>query len=164
MTKKPNTPEVSDVEETTERVRPQRRKTYTPVRETQLDQGLVDHFAKDGYAVKLIRWAIQGDEDDRYLARRQQEGYEFVSKDEVPAHFLKSMRIKDTRSAHGMLTMGDLCLMKVDQDLRQSRREHFRNQTENEIAAVDYHVMHKKGFHTAGSRSKVSLREPSFQE
>lgn len=163
MTKKTLNDDV-EANETTTRVRPQRRKAYQPIRETQLDSALIELFARKGYDLKLVRWSIQGEEDYRYLNRRAQEGYEFVTKDEIPDHLLSGLRLEDTRTVNGMLTIGDLCLMKIDSELRQSRREYYRDVTEREIAAVDVHILSKKGFQTNGSRTKVSLREPSFQE
>ncbi len=167
MTKKTNTPVTEATEdEGTGRTRAKRRKTYQPVRDTQLPVGLLQHFAKDGYDLKQVRWTLLGEEDYRYLNRRVNEGYEFVTKDEIPQEYLAAMRIENTRTApNGLVTMGDLCLMKIDSELRQSRRDHYRNVTENEIASVDIHVLGRKGgFNTSGSRSKVSLREPSFEE
>lgn len=166
MTKKDDTKIVEATEEVSQgRTRPQRRKTYQPVRDTQVDVGLVEHFAKQGYDLKLIRWAVHGEEDYRYLARRVKEGYEFVHKSEIPAEYKASLMDVDARTFNGMVTMGDVCLMKIDQDLRESRRQHYQNVTDTEIESVDLHVIgRKKGFLTQGTRTKVSMREPSFQD
>ena len=64
----------------------------------------------------------------------------------------------------GCVTVGDLCLMKIDSDLRNSRRKFFQDETENHINAVDIHVLEKKGFRNLGTRTKVLTREPTFGE
>lgn len=146
--------------------RPQRKKVYERVREAQIPKYLQEQFAKDGYEIRLIRWAIRGEPDYRYLNRREQEGYEFVSKDELPEEYLRTMRIRDTSVSKGLVTNGgDLCLMKVDSDLRRSRKEYFEDLAQSELKAVDINVLEKKhGLKNTGTRSKVVLREPTFNE
>jgi hypothetical protein len=141
------------------RARTPRKRVYEKPRETALAQGLIDHFKKDNYDLKLVRWLINGDEDYRYLHRRENEGYEYVREAEIPKEYLSGMRVNSNR-----VIMGDLCLMKIDSDLRNSRRQAYQNDTDQEVMSVDVHVLEKKGFRNTGSRSKVILREPTFQE
>lgn len=150
--------------ETTTRERPQRKKTYERVRESQIPQDVQAKFNKEGYDLKFVRWSIAGEEDYRYLARREREGYEFVTKDELPANYLAALRVQDTKNRRGLVTLGDLVLMKVDQDLRNDRRRYFQGETDNEVASVDIHVLEKKGYSTRGSKSKVIMKEPTFQQ
>ena len=142
--------------------RQKRKKVYERVRETLIPQEIQELFKAQGYELKFIRWAIAGEEDYKYLARREREGYEFVTKSELPVEYLRSLRVTDTRSRTGLVTMGDLCLMKVDTDLRNSRRKYFQEETDAEVASVDIHILEKKGFRNLGSRSKVIMKEPSF--
>lgn len=145
--------------------RPMRRKTYERVSETHIPQNVVDSFAKDDYELRWIRWSINGEEDYRYLARRENEGYEFVQMSELPSSFLAGLRIQDTRTRKGLVTSGDVCLMKVDKDLRNSRRQYFNQETDAEVAAADiYTISKRKGFIDLGSSSKISTgKEPRFQ-
>lgn len=146
--------------------RPQRRKVYQRVREAQIPKYVEKHFAKDGYEIRLVRWAVRGEPDYRYLNRREQEGYEFVSQDELPEEYLKTMRIRDTSVSKGLITNGgDLCLMKIDSDLRQSRRDYYAGLARAELDAVDVNVYGpRKGLKNTGSKSKVVMREPTFNE
>lgn len=153
-------------QETTTRVRASRKKTYERVRESALDKELINYFNKEGWDLKLIRWAINGDEDYRYLNRREREGYEFVTSDEIPDKFKAGMNIIDTKNRKGLITMGDLVLMKVDSDLRNSRRKVYQQITDNEVASVDVNVLEKKhGLKNTGSRTKVYVgKEPGFAD
>lgn len=150
--------------ETAPRGRPPRRKVYERTRETKIPDEVIEMFAKRGYDLRLVRWTVNGVEDQRSLTRRENEGYEFVDAKELPAQYLKQLRLADTRSRNGLVTMGDLCLMKVDSDLRQSRRDYFSSEADAEVAAVDVHVLEKKGFRNLGTRSKVVMREPTFSD
>ena len=149
---------------TLDRKAPKRKKVYQRVNETSIPQELQDHFKKLGYELKAIRWSIEGKEDYRYLSRREKEGYEFVTIAELPDWYVKSVRLLDTQSRNGLVTMGDLCLMKIDTDLRQSRRDYYEKVADNEIASVDVHVLEKKGLRNLGSKSRVIMREPTFAE
>lgn len=147
-----------------ERGRKPRKKVYERVKESAIPQELRDHFKLDNYDLRLCRWAINGEEDYRYLSRREKEGYEFVTMLELPEWYKMSVRAIDTKSRKGLITMGDLVLMKIDCDLRISRIADVNAATDEQIASVDVHVLEKKGFRNLGTKSKVMLREPSFQE
>jgi hypothetical protein len=151
-------------EESAPRGRPARRKVYERVRSTMIPEAIKQHFAKRGYDLRLVRWSVGGVEDQRSLTTRENEGYEFVDAKELPDNYLKQLRLADTRSRNGLVTMGDLCLMKIDSELRQSRRDYFADETKAEMDAVDVHVLEKKGFRNLGTRSKVIMREPTFSD
>jgi len=157
MTKKIETTEA------TEKRKP-RKKVYERIREGVIPQELIEHFKKDNYDLRLIRYLIQGEEDYRYLYNREREGYEFVSESEIPKGVLQGLNIASTKNHQGLVTMGDLCLMKIDSDLRNSRRKFFQDETDRHVASVDIHVLEKKGFKNLGTSSKVMMREPTFQE
>lgn len=143
--------------------RPQRRKVYQRPRDTDIPDDVRQTFLKDGYELKLVRWLINGEEDYRYLARRENEGYEFVKESELPVAYVRALRLKDTSVTKGLVTTGDLCLMKIDSDLRQSRREYFQREAKHELEAVDINILEKKGLRNVGSKTQVLNREPSFQ-
>ena len=144
------------------RKRVKRRKVYERVREAQIPDEVYEHFAKDDYYPRLVRWSIHGDIDYGYLNRRLQEGYEFITKDELPASYLQGLRIKDTSIVNGMVTNGaDLCLMKVDMDLRESRKDYYHDLAHKQVEAVDVHV-ERNGLRNR-SKTQVMMREPSFK-
>lgn len=141
-----------------------RRKTYERVRESAIPQEVVDHFAKDDYELRWVRWLLQGQEDLRNLSKREREGYEFVLVDELPHEFLKQLRVESTKAREGLVTSGDLCLMKIDRDLRNSRRDFFANEAEKQIRTVDVSALKRKGFYDMGSKTQVMSREPTFSD
>lgn len=143
--------------------RPRRRKVYERVSETHIPQEIVDMFESDDYALRWVRWSINGEEDYRYLARRENEGYEFVQIDELPSSFLAGLKLMDTRNRKGLVTSGDVCLMKVDKDLKKSREDFYNRETDAEVAAVNIHNLTRKGFKDLGSKSSVNTKEPRFQ-
>jgi len=142
-----------------------RRKVYQRFKESEIPQDVKDIFAKDGYDLRFIRWSIAGEMDNRKLALRQREGYEFVKANELPEDYKATLRIRDTQMTNGLVTNGgDLCLMKIDSDLRQSRIEYYQGVAQAQQDAVDVNVLEKKGLRNLGTRSKVMMKEPSFQD
>jgi hypothetical protein len=141
-----------------------RKKVYEREQSGVIPDELIAHFKKDNYDLKAVRWAILGDEDYKYLHKREREGYEFVEIKEIPRTMLKGLREVDTRGHAGLVTIGDLCLMKIDCDLRNSRRKYFQNVTDTEYESVGSSAIERKGLITAGSRSRVGYREPTFQD
>lgn len=159
--------EVQAEKSTRNRERPRRRKVYERVSETEIPDDVKESFLKDDYELRWVRWAIGGDEDYRYLARREKEGYEFVTQDELPKSFLAGLRLQDTRVRKGLVTSGDLCLMKVDSDLRKSRIDYYSKATDAEVKAADVYTLVKNGkgaFRDLGSKSSTDVaKEPRFQ-
>ncbi len=141
-----------------------RKKVYEPVTATDIPAHIVQRFKEDNYELRWIRFRLDGQEDYKSLYKREQEGYEYVTQDELPSDFLVGIRIVDGKSRQGLVTSGDVCLMKVDTDLRQSRRDYYKNKTNNEIQAADVWNITKKGFRDLGSKSSISYgKEPNFQ-
>lgn len=145
--------------------RPERKKTYERPRLTQVPEELQEHFRKTGYEVRPIRYIVAGVEEITYLANRESEGYEFVTVSELPDWYLKRVRQVDTKTRNGLIVLGDCCLMKIDVDLRNSRRDHFAGVTDQENEAVDIHSYGKKNFQTKGSKKQTVIgREPSHRD
>lgn len=144
--------------------RSERRKVYERVKDSQIPDYLVEEFKTKGYDLRFVRWAILGKEDFRYLGRREREGYEFVTQDELPEEYIRTVRMRDTSMAKGLVTMGDLCLMKIDTDLANSRRDYFNDEADTMAEAVDIHTLEKKGFRNLGTKTRTMMREPSFKE
>ena len=152
-------------EEMISKTRKPRKKVYERIREGVIPDYVNEHFEAQGYALKPVRWTLQGVEEYRYMAHRENEGYEFVTADELPKEYLSSVKLEDVRGRKGLVTMGDLCLMKIDLDLRQSRIEAFQDDAAKELNAVDINTLRRKhGFKNLGTKSKVMLKAPDFQD
>lgn len=148
-----------------QKVRPARKKVYEQVVATEIPYDIIKTFAEDDYELRWVRYSLGGEEDLKNLSKREREGYEFVTADELPESFLYAIKVYDGKNRQGLITSGDLCLMKIDVDLRKSRSDHFKNRTDRETSAADvWNMTRKKGFIDAGSKSSVSVgKEPTFQ-
>lgn len=156
--------DIADVEAPQTRTRRERRKTYVRPTESDIPQSVANYFAKDDYELRWVRWSVNGEPSYKYLNHRELEGYEFVTVQELPKEYVRTLRIRDTQVTKGLVTNGaDLCLMKIDKDLRQSRREFLETKAQEQLDAVNNYVK-EKGLRTTGSRSSVVYREPVFRD
>lgn len=144
------------------RLREKRRKTYERPRGSLIPKELEDYFAADDYALRWVRWSVLGEPDWRYLGTREDEGYELVLAKDVPEKYLRTLRIKNTPVAKGMITNGgDLCLMKIDADLQKSRQAFYNDRAQRDLMQVNAHIK-EKGLTNRGSKSRVMFKEPTF--
>lgn len=147
------------------RSRDRRKTTYERVAETKIPKEVEQAFAKEGWDLKWVRFKMRGEEDYRNLAIRFQEGYEFVQPEELPQSYRNTLQIRDACNRKNLVTSGDCCLMRIDQELREDRRQTYMNITDQNVDAVDMNVISKKkGFKNLGSKSQVMTREPTFRD
>jgi hypothetical protein len=151
------------------RNRPQRKTTYERIRETEIPVDLIEAFKKDNWGLRFVRFSVAGEPDLRHLARREREGYEFVTEKELQQYgfdwYLDGFRIEETRSRNGLLVSGDVVLMKADLGLLESRAQALAAENQARYEAADVFTMIKKhGFRDLGSKSKVTHSEPGFQD
>jgi len=109
---KKGTTDTTDTTASTEGRKP-RKKVYERINESKLPAELIEHFKKKNYDLKPVRWMLHGEEQYRYLHRREREGYEFVEVSEIPQELFQGLRVQNTKSHAGIVTMGDLVLMKI---------------------------------------------------
>lgn len=158
-----------EVQEEESRDRPKRKKTWERIRETEIPSDLVEAFHKDGWHLRFIRFSIAGEPDLRYLSRREREGYEYVTQDEVEKYgfnwYMDSFRLESTRTRSGLLVSGDTVLMKADLDLIESRKSVLQKENKVRYDAADvFTIIRKHGFRDLGSKSTTTHSEPGFQD
>ncbi len=160
---KENQPIVAD-ENNEIQLRRKRKKVYERTRELMIPEDVIEHFRKENWELRLVRWQLDGKEDLKNLSYREREGYEFVELKELPKWYQARIRVEDTRQRQGVITIEDCCLMKIDTDLRKSRMAYWEKEADKEAEAVSMHVLERKGFKDTGSRSRVVMREPTFSD
>lgn len=157
------TPKTDSV--TTEATAPRKRKkVYERQSDTDIPQDVIDLFLKDNYELRWVRWQVHGEDDFKSLARREREGYELVRAEELPSSYIYTLNKSDTKNRQGLVTSGDVCLMKIDVDLRNSRKKFYNDTTKAQVDAVNINVLQKKGFKNLGTKTRVVMKEPSFQD
>lgn len=109
-----------------------RRKPWAPP--STLDAPPAPH----GYVHRWVRTAIRGDDDQNNVYSRMREGWEPVRAEEYPD--AEYPVLQDGKHA-GVIGSGGLMLCRIPQETVDERTEYFRDQTRNQMKAVDENLM-----------------------
>ena len=116
----------------TTRAKTARRKPWAPP--SKLDAPK----PKDGFKHRWIRTHLRGDDDQMNVHQRLREGYEPVRSDEYPDQQFASV---EEGKHEGVIGNGGLMLAKIPEETVEERTEYFRDQTRNQMTAVDQDLM-----------------------
>ena len=93
---------------------------------------------QDGFKHRWIRTHLRGDDDQMNVHQRLREGYEPVRADEYPDQQFASV---EEGKHEGVIGNGGLMLAKIPEETVEERTEYFRDQTRNQMTAVDQDLM-----------------------
>ena len=102
---------------------------------------LVAPPAPEGFVHRWIRESVMGYDDKKNLSARLREGFELVRADEFPD--FEAPTIQDGRHA-GVIGVGGLVLARFPEETRAERTSHFRQQTADQMTAVDNDLMREQ--------------------
>lgn len=90
--------------------------------------------AEEGYSYRWIRKAMMGEADDRNMMAKQDEGWVPVRREDHP-------ELQHAGRSEGLVEIGGLVLCKTATELVEQRNSYYRNQTQQQTAAVDNNLM-----------------------
>lgn len=101
-----------------------------------IPQNVTDRFADQGMKLRWIRISLKGQDDYTNVGKRQAEGWQFVTLDEVPEMGMSSMIREDGRYS-GTVCRGDLALAKLPIQRANARQTHFEQRSAEMVDAVN---------------------------
>ena len=124
-------------------------------------------FNNDGMSLRWLRISVKGQDDITNIGKKQQQGWEFVTPDEVPELAITSFVRKEGRYT-GTVCRGDLALAKLPTGKVMARRKHYENKANDMMDAVNAQLMRSNDSRMPISNSSKSVttrgRQPSFQD
>jgi len=124
-------------------------------------------FNSDGMSLRWLRISVKGQDDISNIGKKQQQGWEFVTPDEVPELAITSFVRKEGRYT-GTVCRGDLALAKLPTGKVMARRKHYENKANDMMDAVNAQLMRSNDSRMPISNSSKSVttrgRQPSFQD
>ena len=124
-------------------------------------------FDSDGMSLRWLRISVKGQDDITNVGKRQQQGWVFVTPDEVPELAITSFVKEDGRYT-GTVCRGDVALAKLPTGKVTARRKHYENKSNNMMDAVNAQLMKGNNSRmpiTNSSKSVITKgRQPSFQD
>lgn len=114
-----------------------RRKPWAPPSKLEAPE------APAGYKHRWIRTAVRGEDDKMNVSSKLREGWEPVRADEYPELKDRYPTIEDGEHA-GVIGVGGLMLARIPEETVEERTEYFREQTRNQMDAVDQSLMREQ--------------------
>ena len=110
--------------------------------------------APEGYVHRWIRAEARGFDDTKNISARLREGYELVRRDEYPDFEAPTI---DSGKYEGVFGVGGLLLARIPVETVAERNDYYRNQSQDQINAVDMDMMREN------SHSTMTISKPDRQ-
>jgi len=124
-------------------------------------------FANEGMTLRWIRINLRGQDDYKNVGKKVQEGWQFVTVDEVPEMQHTSF-VREGGRYEGTVCRGDLALAKMPLAKSQSRQRYYENKSAEMVEAVNSQLMNSNDSRMPirnTSKSRVTKgRTPNFQD
>ena len=108
-----------------------------------------------------------GQDDYQEVGKKQSQGWEFVTPDEVPEMGATSVVREEGRYA-GVVCRGDIALGKIPTVKLEAKRRHYRNKANEMLEAVNSQLMSQSNSRMPISNNSKSRtfkgRSPTFQD
>ncbi len=155
----------SQTRETNERA--QTEYVFEEPNQTQIPKEVEDKFKNSGMTLGWLRIDLKGNEDYQNIGKKQQQGWEFVTPQEVPEMGATSVVRKEGRYS-GVVCRGDLALGKIPTFKLEAKKNHYLNKSREMMDAVNQQLMGQSNSQmpiSNTSRSSVTKgRAPKFQD
>ena len=126
-----------------------------------------ERFLNQGLTLRWIRVITRNQDDYKNVGKKVQEGWQFVTVDEVPELQHNSF-VRDEGRYKGAVCRGDLALAKMPLQKAQNRQAYFENQSREMVDAVNQQLMGQNNSRMPiknSSKSNVTKgRTPNFQD
>ena len=123
--------------EATSRAKTQRRKPWAPPSKLEAPE------APAGFQHRWVRTALRGEDDKTNVHAKMREGWEPVRADEYPDLAENYPIIEEGKNA-GVIGVGGLMLCRIPEETVEERTEYYRDQTRNQMKAVDENLMREQ--------------------
>jgi len=134
---------------------------------TNIPNAVEEKFKNSGMTLGWLRIDLKGNEDYQNIGKKQQQGWEFVTPEEVPEMGATSIVRKEGRYA-GVVCRGDLALGKIPTFKLEAKKAHYLKKSGQMMDAVNQQLMNQSTSQmpiSNTSKSSVTKgRRPSFQD
>jgi len=124
-------------------------------------------FDNEEMSLRWIRISVKGEDDIMNVGKKQQEGWIFVTPDEVPEMAITSF-VRDEGRYLGAVCRGDLALAKKPTVKVKARQKFYENKANEQMDAVNAQLMKNSDSRMPISNKSKSVttrgRQPSFQD
>jgi len=124
-------------------------------------------FDNEEMSLRWIRISVKGEDDIMNVGKKQQEGWIFVTPDEVPEMAITSF-VREEGRYLGAVCRGDLALAKKPTVKVKARQKFYEDKANEQMDAVNAQLMKNSDSRMPISNTSKSVttrgRQPSFQD
>ena len=124
-------------------------------------------FDNEEMSLRWIRISVRGEDDITNVGKNQQQGWVFVTPDEVPEMAVTSF-VRDEGRYLGAVCRGDLALAKKPTAKVKARQKFYENKANEQMDAVNAQLMKSSDSRMPITNTSKSVttrgRQPSFQD
>mgnify|MGYP006400240309 FL=1 len=124
-------------------------------------------FDNEGMSLRWLRILLKGQDDITNVGKKQQEGWVFVTPDEVPEMAVTSF-VREEGRYLGAVCRGDLALAKMPTGKVKARKRFYEKKANDMMDAVNAQLMKSSDSRMPITNSSKSVttrgRQPSFQD
>ena len=124
-------------------------------------------FDNEGMSLRWLRIMLKGQDDIMNVGKKQQEGWVFVTPDEVPEMAVTSF-VREEGRYLGTVCRGDLALAKMPTGKVKARKRFYEKKANDMMDAVNAQLMKSSDSRMPITNSSKSVttrgRQPSFQD
>ena len=124
-------------------------------------------FDNEEMSLRWIRISVKGEDDIMNVGKKQQEGWIFVTPDEVPEMAITSFE-RDEGRYLGAVCRGDLALAKKPTVKVRARQKFYEDKANEQMDAVNAQLMKSSDSRMPITNTSKSVttrgRQPSFQD
>ncbi len=124
-------------------------------------------FDNEEMSLRWIRISVKGVDDIMNVGKKQQEGWIFVTPDEVPEMAITSF-VREEGRYLGAVCRGDLALAKKPTVKVRARQKFYENKANEQMDAVNAQLMKNSDSRMPITNTSKSVttrgRQPSFQD
>jgi len=124
-------------------------------------------FDNEEMSLRWIRISVKGEDDIMNVGKKQQEGWIFVTPDEVPEMAITSF-VREEGRYLGAVCRGDLALAKKPTVKVRARQKFYEDKANEQMDAVNAQLMKNSDSRMPISNTSKSVttrgRQPSFQD
>ena len=124
-------------------------------------------FEAEEMDLRWVRINTKGVDDYINVGKKLNEGWVFVTPNEVPEMSTSSIVLEEGRYA-GVVSRGDLALAKIEKGRHAARTRHFEKKSQDLMTAIDVQLDKSSDSRMPiSNNSKTQIikgRQPSFQE
>ena len=124
-------------------------------------------FDADDMSLRWIRISVKGQDDITNVGKNQQQGWVFVTSDDVPEMGITSF-VREEGRYLGAVCRGDVALAKKPTVKVKARQKFYENKADDMMDAVNAQLMKNSDSRMPISNTSKSVttrgRQPSFQD